>query len=348
MKFFDVVTIGSATRDALFKSKDFCVMPTPPDIGSGEALVLNLGSKIPIDHVYFSTGGAGTNTAVTFARQGFRVASIVNVGDDPGGRAILTELKKEKVDTSLIQTDTQTHTAYSVILEPASGERVILNYRGANDHLRKKIIPFSRIKTRWFYLSSLSGDIGILRGALSLKKKYGVRIAWNPGGNDLSLGFSRLAKFLNMVDVFIVNQEEAADLLGVPYHKTDAVFKKFDEVIDGIAVMTRGPRGVFVSDGKTIWQAGIFKEKKVADRTGAGDSFGSGFVSGLIRKIKQDKSKTLYFDNDMIEYALRLGSANATSKVEHVGAKGGLLTKKEFENNPRWSKLPFSSRIIEI
>ena len=96
----------------------------------------------------------------------------------------------------------------------------------------------------------------------------------------------------------------------------------------GWIVMTRGPKGVFASNGKTLWKAGIFPEKKVVDRTGAGDAFGAGFAVGLIRS-KGD-----------VLYALRLGSANATSKVEHQGAKGGLLTRDEFENDSRWNDLP--------
>ena len=91
----------------------------------------------------------------------------------------------------------------------------------------------------------------------------------------------------------------------------------------GIVVMTKGPQGVAVSDGKMIWQAGSFKEKKMVDRTGAGDAFGSGFVAGLIQASR-------------IEYAIRLGSANATSVVEYVGAKKGIVTKNDFEKSSRW------------
>ena len=87
--------------------------------------------------------------------------------------------------------------------------------------------------------------------------------------------------------------------------------------------MTKGPKGVIVSDGKYIYSAGTFKEKKYTDRTGAGDAFGSGFVSGLMRTGK-------------IEEAIRLGTANGTAVVEEIGAKNGLLTKSRFEKESRW------------
>jgi hypothetical protein len=40
-----------------------------------------------------------------------------------------------------------------------------------------------------------------------------------------------------------------------------------------------------------------------------------------------------------IEYAIRLGSANATSVVEALGAKAGILAGREFEVNKRWQNL---------
>lgn len=338
---YDVVTIGSATRDVLLKHA-FRVVKNKSR-GLEESIVLPLGSKVPIKKIFFTTGGAGTNSAVTFARQGFRVATAIIIGNDPGGHAITTELKKEKVDTRFIRIDSREQTAYSVILEPLSGERVILNYRGANESLSASMIPLSNIRARWMYLTSLSGDLDILKEAIQLKKKYGTRLAWNPGGNDLALGLKKLRPFLTYIDIFIVNQEEAARLLGIPYRHVEKIFTTFDSLIDGIAVMTMGPAGVYVSDGKIIWRAGIYKEKAVVDRTGAGDSFGSGFVAGLMRRLKSLSTQDGIFSEDAIFYALRLGSANATSKVEHIGAKRGLLTKYQFETEKRWKKLPFSS-----
>ncbi|NCO15593.1 MAG: hypothetical protein GW899_02505, partial [Parcubacteria group bacterium] len=36
---------------------------------------------------------------------------------------------------------------------------------------------------------------------------------------------------------------------------------------------------------------------------------------------------------------IRLGSANATSVIESIGAKEGILTRQEFEKSPRWKNL---------
>lgn len=330
---YNIVTIGSATRDVFLRSKHFRIIKSPKFF-TGKAECFTLGTKIPVDDLAFTSGGSGTNVAATFARQGFKGASIIRVGDDLGGGAIIEELNKAKIDTSLVQVDKKNHTAYSVILIASTGERTILVFRGASEKISDKEVNWSRVRARWIYLASLGGNLNFAKKAVEIKKKSvgggKTKIAWNPGGADFRLGFKKLQPYLKFIDVFSCNQEEAAKLLGISYKKEKQIFKKFDEVIEGIAVMTKGPRGVSVSDGKYLYKAGVFKEQKVVDRTGAGDAFGSGFVAGLIQTNK-------------IEEGIRLGTANATSVVEYVGAKEGILTKRDFKDK-RWAKLEINKK----
>jgi sugar/nucleoside kinase (ribokinase family) len=80
--------------------------------------------------------------------------------------------------------------------------------------------------------------------------------------------------------------------------------------------MTKGRQGVVVADGRYLWRAGSLPGK-VLDLTGAGDSFASGFLAGLIRS------------KNRIDYAIQLGSANATAIIKKWGAKEGLLKKNQ-------------------
>jgi len=162
---------------------------------------------------------------------------------------------------------------------------------------------------------------------LSLKKvfdiasKKKIKVAWNPGSLELRMGLKKLTPLLKKVDIFQVNNEEAASLVGISYSREKEIFKKLDKIVEGVVVITKGPRGVSVSDGKKIYSAGIPKSP-VKERTGAGDAFGSGFVSGFIHK-KGD-----------IAHGIQLGTANSTSVVQYVGAKEGLLCKG------KWGKWP--------
>ena len=323
---YDIITFGSATRDLFIKSKDFKIVKSQ-DFITGQGLGFNLGSKIPIDDLFFATGGGGTNTAATFAKQGFKVAYVGRVGNDTGGRTIIEELKNSGID-SFIGIDKKLKTAYSIILSTGE-ERTILVYKGACHNLEKKDIPFNRLKAKWFYVAGLSGkSASEILPIIDFARKNRIKIALNPSGSQLALGLNGLKNILSAVDVLLLNQEEGARLVGLPFNKEKEIFKKLDKYIKGIVVMTKGPKGVVVSDGKNIYSAGVFKEKRYIDRTGAGDAFGSGFVSGLIR--------------NGIEEGIKFGTANGTAVVEELGAKNGLLTKKRYQNEARWKNLKIS------
>lgn len=321
---YDVVTFGSATRDLLIRSKNFKTLKHK-DFISGQGLCFNLGSKIKINELFFATGGGGTNAAATFAKQGLRTAYIGKVGKDPGGQAIKEELEKLGIKRFIAE-DKDKRTAYSIILSVSKKERTILVYQGACHSLGKKEIPFGKIRTKWIYIAGLSGQSAkTLFPIINFAKRNKIKVALNPGAGQLALGLRGLKNILSTVDVLILNQEEGARLANLPYREKKEIFKKLDKFVRGVVVMTRGPKGVIVSDGKYIYQAGTFKEKRYIDRTGSGDAFGSGFVAGLIRTGK-------------IEEAIRLGAANGTSIVEHLGAKSGILTRDQFERDRRWRK----------
>lgn len=322
---YDVITIGTATRDVFVKSAAFKILKDAR-FATGKAECLSLGSKIEVDNLTFASGGGAVNTAVTFARQGFRTACICRVGDDSGGRAIVIKLKNEGIDTRLILRDKLHTTAYAIVLSSMTGERTILVYKGASRFFRKTELPWFNLKTKWFYITHLSHESSsIFLPLLDFAKKNNIKVAVNPGSTQLDWSKKVWKDIFGKIDVIILNKEEAAQLSGVDYKDVNGIFNVFDELMDGVAVMSDGPNGVWVSDGKALYRAGIYKEKRLIDRTGAGDAFGSGFIAGLMQT------------ND-IEYAIKLGSANATSVVEHIGAQNKILTKEDFQNK-RWRNL---------
>lgn len=326
---FDIITIGTATRDVFLTSKFFKVLKDPVHLKQAgfktdEAQCFALGSKIEIDKPFLASGGGAANAAVTFSHFGFKTAALIRIGNDSFGESIISDLKKEKI-IPLVVKDKKLNTAYSTVLLSSGGERTILVYRGAAGTFYKPEIPFPKLKAKWAYISPGEINVFLMEQIITYLKKSKTKIAMNPSKYYLNLGLKKLRKILSLIDAVIVNREEASYLTGRNYNDEKGIFKKFDELAPGVAVMTDGKDGAFVSDGKFIYQAGIFKEKKLIDRTGAGDAFGSAFIAGLMMK------------ND-IKYALRLASANAASVVEHLGAQAGILRKQDIKN-PRWKKL---------
>ncbi len=338
---FDVVTIGSTTRDAFLKT-NFKVIPfskTP----TRRAFVVPAGEKMGVEEVCFTVGGNAANAAVTFSRQGYKAAVFTRVGDDAHGLEVKRKLKQEGVGIDFVST-VSAPTAFSVILLQ-EGERTILSYHGAIESFSLKSADWNKLASKWWYVSLPGESYKLLGGLLRAARENNVSVALNPSFKHLVEGRTDLIKHLKGISFLVLNEGEAAALTGVSFKKPEQVFKKLDKLTPGIVAITSGPKGVVVSDGRFVYKAGTFRERKIIDRTGAGDAYGSGFVAGLIRTNETCKVKGVCEPHN-IEYAIRLATANATSVVEKLGATEGTLTRREFENSPRFRNLTIVRRKI--
>jgi len=335
---YDVITIGSVTRDVFLQSALFKKFHDPKHLErmgfkTGDAECLPFGAKIEIEKPSFMVGGGAANAAVTFARQGFKTAAIAKVGNDYVGTKAVEALHQEKIQ--VYPSFDKKGTAWSAILLSATGERTILNYRGASEDFQKSDMP-KNLKSRWLYVVPGSIDHNLIFSLIQNFKKQGTKIAVDFSKHYLDLGPKKLGSILELLDVVHINREEASVLTGKKYEDEAGIFRNLERLIPGIVLMTDGPKGVIASDGRQMYRSGVYKEKRIADRTGAGDAFGSGFVAMLAGK-KLDHNG-VYAEKD-IERAIRFASANATSVVEVIGTEPGILRKGQFEREARWRHL---------
>lgn len=320
---YDVITFGSATQDVFMSSRKLEVVENEKFV-TKKGLCVPLGSKMHMENVFFAMGGCGTNSAVTFAQQGLKTTYFGAIGKDAFGEEVKKELNKHGVSLELLKETEKYPTAFSVILSlPKVGRSIVEKY-GACHELTEKDIPFDKLKAKWFYISSLSSNSHqMLVPLVEFAQKNNIKIASNPAGSIKTPEHIEILKsVLDKLDILILNQEEVAKLTGVDYNKEKEIFEKLDQWVKGIAVMTKGPDGVVVSDNKNLYSAGI-PESDLVDRTGAGDAFGSAFTAGWIEK--QD-----------ITYAIQLATANATACLQELGATNGLLKKGEWG---KWEKI---------
>lgn len=302
-----VVCIGSALQDVFLKdSDDFLTVSL-----NGRSVFdrIELGAKVEIDQVFFSTGGGATNAATTFARQGLDAVFMGVIGKDPAGDAIIDWLDEEGVDTRFVQYTDQYSTGYSVILLAPSGERTILTCRGASNRFGLlKVEDIEKIGPDWAYVSTMSGDFGTLNKVLTTCKKNDVKVMMNPGHGELAEP-QKLKALLEDVDVLLVNKEEAGQLVsGETLEELLAHLLNYVKC----AIISDGVGGAIASDGEVVVRAGLYDDVKSVDRTGAGDAFGSGFLSQWAR-------------GKSLKEAMHFASANSTSVVLQIGAKYGLL-----------------------
>ncbi len=313
---YDIITFGSAAQDIHVKSKSFKILKDEKDFVTGSGICLALGSKIDVEDIIYTTGGGGTNTAATFAKQGFKTAFCGAIGVDVSGLEIVRELKNLRIDTRFVVKKKEKHTNHSIIISSTGEDRTILVYRGASDMLSKDDIPWKKLKTKWIYLAPLAGaQLNIFAELVNFAKENNIKIAINPSKQQLSLPAEELKNIFNKIDVLFMNQEEASFLTKIPFEQESEIFKKIDEICPAVSVMTKGGDGVVASDGKYLYSAGTNPDRKIVDTTGAGDSFAAGFLSDYIRH------------NGDIEKAIQLGIANSEANLSQIGAKSGILEK---------------------
>jgi len=317
---YDIITFGAAIQDIYIKPEKFKILGSSK-FATGKGVCFGLGSKIDVEDMQFSSGGGGTNTAASFAKQGFLTAFCGAVGLDISGTSLIDELSRLNIDIRFIKRFAEKATSHSVVLSGLKEDRTIFVYKGASELLDKDIIPWQDIReTRWFYVAPLAGNLcNNFEAIVNFAKENNIKIAVNPGHSQLSLPKKTLKDIFAKIDILILNQEEASFLTKTPYKKESLIFKKLDKLCPGVAIMTKGKEGVVVSDGKFMYLAKALKTE-VADTVGAGDAFASGFVSAFIK------------ENQNIEKAIQLGIANSSSCLSQTGAKNGLLTSlQEFE-----------------
>lgn len=304
-----VLCIGSALQDVYLKDRD--------DFSTVELFDhclfnrIELGAKIDIDKVFFSVGGGATNAAVTFARQGIETLYMGEIGRDAAGQAVLDLLDEEGIDTRYVKYSGRYGTGYSIILLAPNGERTILVYRGAS--CKYKLIKsddISEIKPDWIYLSTLAGDYDALLRVVLTCAKTETKIMFNPGKAELA-HVDKLKGLLGDIDVLLLNKEEAQKLVdGTTLDELTTHLLSYTKCV----VITDGANGSMASDGVTKVRAGLYEDNKTTDRTGAGDAFGSGFLSQWAR-------------GKSLKQSIIFASANSSSVVSQIGAKTGILDK---------------------
>lgn len=305
---YDIITIGGATEDVFITSDQFKISKST---GCPRQLMecLPLGEKIEINNIVFDSGGGATNTAVTCARMGLKTACLTKIGADPAGEEIRRRLQREKIDTKFIVETAKKHTSFSLVIAHPGSDRTILVYRGAASDLKSSELPLNKLSTRWIYLSSLGNKFNLLKRIINHGHHQKIKIAWNPGQEELKQGLRKFKQLGSKFNVLILNKKEAEQLL--PTTNIPQLLASLYQEIKTIIAITDGANGAYVYDGQNKFYAPATTHKLV-NSTGAGDAFGSALIAGLILK------------NDL-KYALRLAIVNSGSVITKIGAQIGLL-----------------------
>lgn len=322
MDSFDVITIGNAKVDIFLQvhdtNKHFRLDPS-----TGE-LCIKSGDKARIDQGYFLIGGNAANISIGLARAGFKSAIVAEVGSDEFADKIINILKKENVSEQFIK-QTKGASSISVILN-YMGERTIFEENVEREHN----FSFENLTAKWIYLTSMGNKWhDAYKKTLEVVSEKNIKLAFNPGTLQLDEGVESFQNILSAAEILFINKEE-----GIKISKENMDFSEdsnYKENIEKllVAVKNTGPKNVVLTDGKNgsfmidsngTVITGSVKDSEVVERTGAGDAFASGFLSGILA------------GKDFKE-AMNWGAENASSVIGQIGAIAGLLTREEMEKN---------------
>jgi len=260
---FDLLVVGELNPDLILSGD------VAPAFGQVERL---------LDDAALTIGSSSAIFACGAARLGLRVAFVGLVGDDEFGRFMLRALDARGVDVSGVGVDPALKTGLTVILARGA-DRAILTYPGAIAAFRAaQIDPAWLTRARhlhlggYFLLEGLRPDAPALFAAAraaglstSLDTNYDPAQRWDG-----------LEALLPYVDILLPNEAELLAISGAP------------GVAAGLALLAQRVPLVAVKRGAAGAEAWRGAERvravgppvAVADTTGAGDSFGAGFIYG--------------------------------------------------------------------
>jgi ribokinase len=312
----DLLSIGDATLDVFLtptESEALCTMDTK------ECLIcFSYGEKIPVKSIEYSVGGNAANNAVGTKRLGVGTGIVITLGGDDTGNQILQKLEKEGVDMNFAIQQPTAGSNFSTIIN-YSGERTIFSYHAP----RSYEFPVDLPVTPWVYLTSMGESFMPFYNHFVefMKANPSIKLAFNPGTWQIRMGVDKIKPVLELTHIIYVNREEAEKLTGFgdSMGKDKDLLKKLSEMGPKVVIITDGASGSYLFDSENgkYYKCGVMPVDAY-ERTGAGDAFGSGCVSALI------KGKSY-------EEALLWGTVKSASFIGYTGSQKGLLKEPEME-----------------
>ncbi|MEM7236230.1 MAG: adenosine kinase [Pseudomonadota bacterium] len=315
MSRLDLVAIGNAIVDVIAQVDDQFLADN--DIARGAMSLIDteraagLYSAMPAAREI--SGGSAANTVVGAAMIGCSSAYVGKVRDDQLGQIFGHDIRASGVyyDGPFAPEGSDLETARSFILVTPDGERSMNTYLGISTTLHADDIDAGLMaRADWLYLE------GYLFDTPEAKQAYANAIAaTRSGGGSIAFTVSdafcvdrhrddMLALIRRDVDLLFANEAEVKALVGTD--ELEIALEGVARMVDCAAITLGGDGAVILRGAERTRVAP--QAVDVADTTGAGDLFASGFLAGIIRG-HDDRA------------AAHMGCLAAGEVISHLGAR---------------------------
>ena len=236
-------------------------------------------------------GGDTVTAAVAIARLGGNVTYLTRVGNDGFSEFILSSLKKEGIDTSLIKTNDEQNGMY--IVSRTADKNEFLYYKRKTAAAKLSIEDFSEEwikKLKLIYstgvVQSLSASSReLIREAFRIAKENDVMTAYDPNYTSCFMNSSDTREFFEeIVDytdlIFLSLKNDAVKLYEID--SMEKVMKYFwDKGVKIVVVKSHVDNGYYTGYKGEISFTNFYNTQKAIDITASGDVFNGGFLYAL-------------------------------------------------------------------
>ena len=263
-------------------------------------------------------GGAGT--FITLASSFFvKEQGIISVVGDDFPASTLENMKAKGIDIQGIQIKTGEKTFFwsGRYHNDMNSRDTLVTELNVLEHFNP-IVPQAFQGADYLMLGNLSPQVQ--RMVIERMEKRPKLIAMDTMNFWMDIALEELKKTMALVDVLIINDEEARQLSGV-YSLVKAA-KVIRAMGPQIVIIKKGEHGALLFHEENMFYAPALPLEDVFDPTGAGDTFAGGFMGYI--------AATDDFSFENMKRAIIAGSALASFCVEKFGTQRLLeLTKKE-------------------
>lgn len=295
---FDVVGFGTNAVDFLI------IVPEYPEFDSKIEL---------IDYLQLA-GGEVATTLVGLQRLGLNTAYIGRFGDDQAGDFGLRSLRDEGVDVNFVEQipNAKTQTAF-IIIDERNGERTVIWKRDKKLSYPPAETPLEAAAMgKVLHITPHDTEACIELARNAKREKTIVSI-------DVDNVFAGIEKLLPEVDILLASESFPEKLFGIKNRET-ALLELKSRFGCAIAGITLGETGsLILCEGEFIRSGGFAVPGGCKDTTGAGDSFRTGFLYGLM-------------SGATVEESARMANGVAALKCRAIGARTALPNKDELNS----------------
>lgn len=274
-----------------------------------------MGEKVFMKYITSKAGGMIPNAASIMAGYGVKTYVLDTLGNDNYTSFILDDLKKHDIDTSFIETkndmaNTRTH----IIL--AENERTIFIVKNKKPSLKIDKDKEELLQNAAYIYTTIN-DMKNLENSeqiISELKESNARIAYDVETESFADAKKDKLYFEN-AHVLLFNENGFRKYCND--RPKDVVIKEILNTQVEVVVITLGSKGCAVYSQNEDFKAKGIKVD-IKDTTGAGDTFNSTFIYGLMQGW--DLSKTA-----------QIANAAAARSIMFLGPKAGKTSIKEIQ-----------------